>query len=310
VRVLEGKVTVNGKAARTAIPIGPGDVIVTGQGAKLVFVLGEDAFLLRGNSRLSLDKPGGGNNTVVGGLRILTGALLAVFGKGQRRVVTSTATIRIRGTGVYLEVARDQTYLCVCYGDVEVRNKNGAQLRHLISGYHTAAMIYADMRAGQTMAGAEVKKHTDEELIMLESLVGRTSPVKLRNQKLDEGAAARREGVGATRGPQPLASPATPVAEPVGAAQPAAADTAVQAHQPVGPPPMPIEQEWRLPPPATAVIVERRACRLRSRPTLHRASDARCHPSAPGPSRPLPGAPSSGSRCRSGSRVAARAACA
>jgi hypothetical protein len=61
VRVLEGKVTVNGKAARTAIPIGPGDVIVTGQGAKLVFVLGEDAFLLRGNSRLSLDKPGGGN---------------------------------------------------------------------------------------------------------------------------------------------------------------------------------------------------------------------------------------------------------
>jgi hypothetical protein len=249
VRALEGKVTVNGKAAWMATPIRPGDVIVTGQGARLVFVLGEDAFLLRGNSRLLLDKPGGGNSAVVGGLRILTGALLAVFGNGQRRVVTSTASIGIRGTGVYLEVARDQTYLCACYGDVELRDNNGAQRRRLISGYHTPAMIYADMRAGQTMTGAEVKNHTDDELILLESLVGRTSPVKLRDQKLDEGAAARREGVDATPGPQPLASPATPVAEPVGAAQPAAADPGVQAPQPVEPPSVPIELEWRLPPP-------------------------------------------------------------
>jgi hypothetical protein len=246
VRVLEGKVTVNGKPATKATPVRPGDVIVTGRGAKLVFVLGEDAFLLRENSRLSLDKSGGGSSAVVSGLRILTGALLAVFGKGQRSVVTSTATIGIRGTGVYLEVARAQTYLCACYGDVEVRDNKGVQRRRLISGYHTPAMIYADMRAGQMMSGAEVKNHSDEELVMLESLVGRTSPVKLRDQKLKEGAALRDESIGAT--PQPAASPASPPAQPVGTVQPPAAAPEVPAPQP-SEPPAPVELEWRLPPP-------------------------------------------------------------
>jgi hypothetical protein len=246
VRVLEGRVTVNGKAARTATPIRPGDVVVTGPGAKLVFVLGEDAFLLRENSRLSLDKSGAGGSAVVSGLRILTGALLAVFGKGERRIVTSTATIGIRGTGVYLEAASDQTYLCACYGDVEVRDKKGRERRRLISGYHTPAMIHADTRAGRMMSGAEVKNHSDEELVMLESLVGRTSPVKLRDQKLEEGAALRGESVGAT--PQPPASPASPSAEPVGTAQPPAAAPEVPAPQPFEPP-APVELEWRLPPP-------------------------------------------------------------
>jgi hypothetical protein len=248
VRVLEGKVTVNGKTAGIATPIRPGDVVVTGQVAKLVFVVGEDAFLLRGNSRLSLDKPEGGDSAVVGGLRILTGALLAVFGKGQRRIMTSTATIGIRGTGVYLEVGREQTYLCACYGDVEVRDKKGTQRRRLISGYHTPAMIYADMGAGQTMSGAEVKNHTDEELVMLESLVGRTSPVKLRDRKLEEGAAVRRESAGAAPASQPPASPSSPAAEPLGAAQPPVAEPAAAARQPFEPP-APIELEWRLPPP-------------------------------------------------------------
>ena len=107
IKTLQGKVTVNGKPAAKGTPIKPGDKVATGAGAKLAFVIGQDAFLLRENSRLELQKAGSGGAAVVSGLRILTGALLAVFGKGNRDIRTATATIGIRGTGVYLESEPD-----------------------------------------------------------------------------------------------------------------------------------------------------------------------------------------------------------
>jgi len=239
VRALQGKVSVNGKPLKASTPIRPGDALVTGAGAKLVFVVGEDAFLLRQNSRLVLDKSGAGGSATISGLRILTGALLAAFGKGPRRLVTATATIGIRGTAVYIEAGREQTYLCTCYGDVEVRDNKGAERRRIISGYHTPAMIYADKRAGKRMGGAEFKNHTDEELIMLESLVGRISPVKLREQKLREGEA---EAVPAPA-PQPSAQEAATPAQPPAVA-PAPQPAPAAAASP------PADLEWRLPPPA------------------------------------------------------------
>lgn len=240
VRTLEGKVTVNGKPVKVTTPIRPGDVVVTGPKAKLVFVVGEDAFLLRQNSRLSLDKAAG--SSLVTGLRVLTGALLAVFGQGPRRLVTSTATIGIRGTGVYLQVTRTQTYLCACYGDLEVRDAKGKERRRLISGYHTPTMIYARLHAGKMMADAEVKDHTDQELIMLESLVGRVSPVLKREQRLREGAAAQREA--AMPPEEPAVSKQVPAAQ-----QPSAAPTASKTDSAPAARSKPEKLEWRLPPP-------------------------------------------------------------
>jgi hypothetical protein len=247
VRALQGKVTVNGKPLKMSTPIRPGDRLVTGAGARLVFVVGEDAFLLRQNSRLTLDKSAAGGSAVITGLRILTGALLSAFGKGQRRLVTATATIGIRATAVYIEADREQTYLCVCHGDVEVRDTKGTERRRIISGYHTPAMIYADKRAGKMMGGAEVKNHTDEELIMLESLVGRISPVKLRDQKLREGAAAVREAAPAPAVQQSAPDTVTPPQPP--APPPAAAPASQPAPEPAAAPSPAVELEWRLPPP-------------------------------------------------------------
>ena len=55
-------------------------------------------------------------------LRLLTGSLLSVFGeRGANQALsvnTSTATIGIRGTGIYMEAEPDLTYLCTCYGTV------------------------------------------------------------------------------------------------------------------------------------------------------------------------------------------------
>src|SRR4029077_18143371 len=81
IKRMEGQVTVNGKAAKTTTRIKPGDLIVTAAGAKLVFAVGQDAFLLRGGSKLKLDTSKTGKEPVVSGLRLLTGALLAVLGK-------------------------------------------------------------------------------------------------------------------------------------------------------------------------------------------------------------------------------------
>ena len=73
-----GPVTVNGQAASGTTRIAPGDRIETGAGAQLIFVVGADAFILRENSRVEIS----GTSAVIGVARLLTGALLSVFGRG------------------------------------------------------------------------------------------------------------------------------------------------------------------------------------------------------------------------------------
>jgi len=116
VRLLEGSVSVNGKPAARATRVRAGDLVETGPDSKLVFVIGQDAFLLRERSSLRLEAPTSRGKAATAGIRLEGGALLAVFGKGRRLIQTATATAAIRGTGVYLEATAEQTYFCTCYG--------------------------------------------------------------------------------------------------------------------------------------------------------------------------------------------------
>jgi len=215
VKVLQGAVKVNGKKASKTSVIRAGDTVETAKGARIVFAVGDDAFLLRGDSKLMLEHTPGGKTLVITGLRLLSGALLAAFAPGARRIETATATAGIRGTAVYIEASKEQTYFCTCYGVVELRDKAGLEKKVVISGYHTPNMIYANPAERGRMAEAEVKDHTDDELIMLERMVGRTSPIVLRNQKLKE--ASQPEGVEqpkSTPEPKPEAKPAEQSAAP------------------------------------------------------------------------------------------------
>src|SRR4249920_2336277 len=91
VRELEGSVSVNGKPATRATRVRTGDLIETGPDSKLVFVLGQDAFLLRQRSSLKLEeRPTSNGKVAIASLRLETGALLAVFGKGSRLMETAT----------------------------------------------------------------------------------------------------------------------------------------------------------------------------------------------------------------------------
>jgi hypothetical protein len=269
VRELEGSVRVNGKDATRKTRVRPGDVIETGPKSKLVFVVGQDAFLLREQSRLSLDKSKGGKGTVISGLRLLTGALLAAFAEGPRTIETATATAGIRGTGVYIEASATETYFCTCYGEVELRDKAGTARKLVVSGYHTPNMIYARMVDGKMMVPAPFKDHTDDELIMLDRLVGRTSPIVDRDQKLKAAGGKPAQPEDMPQAPvqpqsEPLPKAEPPPAEPAPQAKPQsqaptqpAATESPRTLSPVPPPepvspkpePPPSDQELRLPPP-------------------------------------------------------------
>jgi len=109
---LNGGLRINGQVATSDTVIGSNDTLVTGPGSQAIFVVGKDAFILRENSELQLS----GDNFLVDGLRLVTGALLSVFGKSRHNLKTPTATIGIRGTGLYVEVQPDLSYVCTCYG--------------------------------------------------------------------------------------------------------------------------------------------------------------------------------------------------
>ncbi|MGP1678852.1 MAG: hypothetical protein ACTS6J_17060 [Burkholderiales bacterium] len=171
----KGEVLINGVAARTGALVTPGDRVVTATGGLAVFVVGKDAFLLRENSELHT----AGSGILIASLRLVTGKLLSVFGRGQRSIATPTATIGIRGTGIYVEAETERTYVCTCYGVVDLQASNMPAARQTVSTTHHDAprYIYAHGEMPIKMIeAAPVKNHSDAELIMLEALVGREPP--------------------------------------------------------------------------------------------------------------------------------------
>jgi hypothetical protein len=175
-RRLRGEVTVNGQPAQTGMIIRPSDaVITTGPKSYATFVVGQDAFLLRGNSKLELS----GSSTVVELVRVVTGKLLSVYanGLGERRIQGTTATIGIRGTGAYIESEADKTYFCLCYGEAQIVPSANPEAKEVVRTRHheSPRYIYAQ-GAAKVMDKAPVINHKDDELILLESLVGRTPP--------------------------------------------------------------------------------------------------------------------------------------
>jgi hypothetical protein len=170
---VQGEVLINGSPAAVGALVRPGDTVSTGKGALAVFVVGQDAFLMRDNSRAEL----AGKETFVNLLRLATGKLLGVFASGgDRRIVTTTATVGIRGTGGYFEAEPARTYFCLCYGTADIATASGDARDSYSTRHHDSPRyIYGDGRKN-AIVPASVSNHTDAELIMLEALVGRTPP--------------------------------------------------------------------------------------------------------------------------------------
>lgn len=177
---LKGTVTLNGQPAREGQLVKPGDTVVTGPGAEALYVIGQDAFLQRESSAVQFGA------TAADFMRVVTGKLLSVFGKGrERKIQVATATIGIRGTACYIEEEpkggsgnRGKTYFCLCYGEAEVVPTAAPKQAEIIrtTRHDHPITIHADPAMATMMIIAPVINHTDAELVMLENLVGRVPP--------------------------------------------------------------------------------------------------------------------------------------
>ncbi|MGH8541164.1 MAG: FecR domain-containing protein [Stenotrophobium sp.] len=174
---LKGDVRVNGRPMTHDTQIGAQSNIETGEGSYAVIAIGDGAFIVRERSALEI----GGKELLVRSLRVVTGALLSVFGhrdtEDRIAVNTPVATIGIRGTGFYTEVEAQRTYFCTCYGHTQVATTDSKESEAIVSTHHNAPRyVLAQQQDGRRIVPAPFKNHTDLELMTIEALCGRTVP--------------------------------------------------------------------------------------------------------------------------------------
>ncbi len=181
---ISGSATVNDKPATLQTQVKPGDTVKTGKDSELVFVVNTNAMILRGNSNMVIEAEKKQESLVVSGLRMLSGALLSVSRNTPMRVRTPTATVGIRGTGFYIEAQEDQSYFCTCYGATEVSATDDPESSEMIVAKQHDRPVYIvkDGGKGKNIRNAPFINHTDLELALIETLVGRTPPFIFPNE--------------------------------------------------------------------------------------------------------------------------------
>ena len=180
---LMGDATLNGGRLLPGQTIQTGDQIATGPNSTLIFTIGTSAFHVRQNSFLSVER--GATLTAVSMLRMLTGAVVSVWGRGStRRIITPTLTAGIRGTGVYTEIFANQggrSYFCNCYGTVDVNA--GQDSINSRADYHQAFWGEVSPKEGRSLTPAKAINHTDEELEYLARLVEQRTAWQILGKK-------------------------------------------------------------------------------------------------------------------------------
>ncbi len=175
---IEGQVLVNGQPATLETQIVASSTVQTGKNSEVIYAVGETAYLQRSETQVTLETKEA-DSVLVSGLRMLTGKILSVFPSGRAvRMTTKNASIGIRGTGVYMESDPEQTYFCTCYGTTDLASTSDPTSREtVVSRQHDRPVyILAGQQPGQNIRLAPFIDHTDQELMLIEALVGRTPP--------------------------------------------------------------------------------------------------------------------------------------
>ena len=159
-------------------------IIKTGDSSNLMFVDAKDAFLLRSNTILKIEHHK--NKKRIIGFEVLKGGVLSVFSRKKRKIRTPSALIGIRGTGVYVEVDDEKSYICTCYGKAILQRKDNLDVKELVKTSHhdEPRYIYIDKK---NIEKAPVINHSDLELIMLEEQVLRKPPFVDKDGKIKAG---------------------------------------------------------------------------------------------------------------------------
>jgi len=175
---IEGSATVNSAPATLQTRINPGDTVQTGANSELIFVVGGNSMIMRANSHMVIEARQEASGMLIAGLRFLAGKVLSVSRNRAMNVTTATATMGIRGTGFYLEAEPEQTYFCTCYGVTEVSANKDPESKEVIAARQHDRPVYilANEGRGKNIRNAPFINHTDQELMLIETLVGRTTP--------------------------------------------------------------------------------------------------------------------------------------
>ena len=180
---LVGDATLNGQRLLPQHTVQTGDVLETGPGTKLLFVIGNSAFHVRQNTRMAVER--GKTLNVVSVMRLLAGAVVSVWGKeGNRRIITPTLSAGMRGAGVYTEVQPEhnhRSYFCNCYGTVDLFAVS--EKITSVSNYHQAH--WADKTGDEEVriSAAKAINHTDEELEFLARLTAQRTAWQISGKK-------------------------------------------------------------------------------------------------------------------------------
>lgn len=164
-----GRVLVDGKPARRGTLVAPSSKVETGVDSITTFVIGNNAFTLRSGTQVQFTR----HQTGLSGFRLLTGALIGVFGPGPKKLITNTATIGIRGTGVYFETREQSSYICLCYGGIDLNANSVPGTPQTVTATHHEGRV---VTAEGNISPEPMVNHTDDELVLLEGLVGRKPP--------------------------------------------------------------------------------------------------------------------------------------
>lgn len=170
---------INGAEAGTGAPVSPGDRVSTGPDGEAIFVLGDDGFLLRPQSQVSIVDRGRNPQTgrLIRDITLESGGILSVFGPKEITLKTPLASVGIRGTAAYLESAPASMNMCVCYGHAIMTPLGAPGLSEEVQNrHHETPRIVTPSPTGPVMQPYRVSNHTDDELIMLEALFGRVPP--------------------------------------------------------------------------------------------------------------------------------------
>ncbi|MFT7220470.1 MAG: hypothetical protein ACI8Z1_002087, partial [Candidatus Azotimanducaceae bacterium] len=129
---LFGDVRVNGLAATISTPIKPGDVVETLDKSYVIFVVEKDAFILRSNSKMTLQNQTKAAGVVPTAFSLERGKALTVLASRRTDISTPNAIIGVRGTGIYIEVEPERSYVCVCYGTCDVSTADAPNITETI----------------------------------------------------------------------------------------------------------------------------------------------------------------------------------
>ncbi len=170
---MKGEVFFNGIQATKSSTLNNGDKIETKDGL-ITFLFGEEIYKLRPNTIFIL--PANKKNSPS---TLIKGAILGAFKKGGKRkmIIQSTATLTIRGTGVYAKnVEGEQKRYCLCYGASDLETHDHSHSVDTESKYHKEFIITDSGEIREWNASEFELNHYSFENIELEKELGNDSP--------------------------------------------------------------------------------------------------------------------------------------